>query len=740
MILSRLFIKIISKNRQVYILQVVTLAIAFACTALITLFAFREFNYDTSFPDSKHLFRVLIKNNDPNYSGNRLSNKLSDDILQKLTSRKNGPATFTKIKTLKGLTISSPTKKIGQQLIHAVDTGFFSLFGIALLDTVSTPDPALSVFLSEGFSRELFGDTIPTRYTISIENEVGFVRYNVAGTFEAVASNTHEQWKVLIPLHSNIRSIGFDATDFSVYGRSAEHWDFPQGISIDTMSSIVLQSLPEIYFGHRVLGEEARHGDSYSILILVGITLLILILSVFNFVNLTTVVLPYRAKEIAVKKLSGCSEMALLFGFFRESFATTAFSCLLGIIALGSFSDVVEPILLFDIRQLILHGEASFYIIIACLVLMVSIAPVLITLRFIRSSPNRLLSTDTITFPKFKRVITLVQFALSIFLLISSIVVGRQIQYSLIKEPGRNHEQIVYLRYPWTLTPEGLRHLQETWKVTNPHIVHLMATSQLPHLVNSKQIGTEYFFSSVDPAFNQFFNLEITSGRWFKPNDRDSSCVINTIAARMTKDRRNVIGVFKDINGQFNQPAKPLKLIVSSAYPYNYLCIRVLEVDIRETIKMLSRFFSIPETDIHFLDQGFARWMDYQDQLNRFSKILTVMSMILSCCCVYGLGLSLLQEKHKQITIHKMFGASISNITFILLRTFTRDLVLAVVIVVPVTFLVLQEFLRTFVYVTPFQWTDTAYPVAFCLIIVSGLCFYHASVLNRVSLSESLRG
>jgi putative ABC transport system permease protein len=103
------------------------------------------------------------------------------------------------------------------------------------------------------------------------------------------------------------------------------------------------------------------------------------------------------------------------------------------------------------------------------------------------------------------------------------------------------------------------------------------------------------------------------------------------------------------------------------------------------------------------------------------------------------LGLSLLQEKFKQITLHKMFGASTTHITFILLRTFTRELLLAVVVVVPLSFLILQEFLRTFVYVTPFRWTDTVYPVTFCLIILSGLCLYHASILNRINLSSTLR-
>lgn len=741
MLFSRLFLKIISKNRQVYLLQLFTLAIAFACTALVALFALREFGYDTSFRDSDRLFRVLVKNEDSNYSGNRLTNKVATDLLSRITLEKKDSAIFTTIKTLKGLAVSSPTKKISNHPVHAVGQEFLSVFSVRLTDSLVA---ALSgderVFLSNTFSRELFGDTIATGQTVTIENELGRVSYRVAGIFEDFADNSHEQWTIIIPLdESRITSIGFDPSDFSVYGKTVISEGIPEKIQIDSLTSVLFQPLPEIYFGRRVLGEETIHGDQYSILILVGITMLILLLSVSNFINLTTVVLPYRAKEIAVKKLAGSSELALLVQFFRENFVTTLLSCLLGIVVLLAFSDVIEPILSFDARRLIFNGAASFYLILFSLVLGVSVAPVLITLRFIRSGPMRLLSTDTITFPRFKRFITFTQFALSVFLLISSIVVGRQINYSLLKEPGRNHEQIVYLRYPWTLTPEGLKHLQETWRVTNPHIMELMATSQLPHLVNSKQIGTDYYFMSVDPAFNTFFNLEVTQGGWFRPNDSDSACVINTIAANAFKSRRNVVGIFRDINGQFNQPAKPLKLITSKAYPYNYLCIRVLEVDIRQTIAVLSRFFEIPESEIHFLDRSFAHWMSYQDKLNSFSSLLAVISMFLSCCCVYGLGLSLLNEKLKQIIIHKMYGATTHNLTFILLKTFVRELALAIIVIVPLTYLVLQEFLRTFVYTTPFYWTDTVYPVLFCIAIVYSLCYYHSHKMNYINLSATLR-
>jgi putative ABC transport system permease protein len=738
MLPSRLFFKIISKNQQVYWLQLTSLAIGFACASLILLFTFHEFGFDRFYPNADQLFRVLKKNEDPNFSGNRLSNKIEPETFEQLKKRAGNSSVFSRVRTLKGISLINQDQIFTPDYVHAVDSSFIPMLSIQMNDVALNSGSSNQVYISMSASRKLFGASAAGKF-FNIVNELDTINCMVVGVFKDLPANSHETWDVLMLYNEKpIHALGFDPKEFGVYAKTTVTVTFSN--PPDAKVSFHFQPLPEIYFGPRVLGEESKHGDEYSIRILIGISLLILLLSVSNFVNLTTVVLPYRAKEIAVKKLAGSSEFQLIISFLKESLFTAVCAFVIALAVLISFSDAIKPILALNVRELIFTGDALFFGWMAFLIMLVSLTPQLITFSFVKSSPNKLISTDAITFPRFKRVITFIQLSLSIFLLMASIVVGRQIQYSLIKEPGRNHEQIVYLKYPWTLSAEQLRILQQQWKNTNPNILGLMATSQLPHLVNSKEIGSEFYFMSVDPDFNNFFNLHITKGRWFKPNDPETTCLVNTVGESLAaKKNQHVIGVFQDINGQFNQPARPLKLRVTSDYPFNYLCLRILEVDIQHTVNYLGKVFETAPSNIHFLDHNFAEWMNYQDQLNTFSRILTVISMILSCCCVYGLGLSLLNEKHKQITIHKMFGATTSNITILLLKTFSRELIAAICIVVPLTFLVLQEFLRAFVYITPFHWTDPAYPVAFCLVIIGTLCIYHAAILNRANLSDALR-
>ena len=210
----------------------------------------------------------------------------------------------------------------------------------------------------------------------------------------------------------------------------------------------LLQPLEEIYFGPRVLYEESRHGDVYSMAILICIVSLIFLLAICSFINLSTITLPYRSKEIAVKKLTGTTQRQLLFQFIGESFTLTGVSLLLGLMVLFAASRYTNAMLGIDIVSMLTNTNIIFLATIILMVFAVVISPVFMVVRFIRASPIRLLSTDAITFPRFKRVITIIQFGVSIFLIVSSILVSRQINYSLIKEPGRNHDQVVYLAAP----------------------------------------------------------------------------------------------------------------------------------------------------------------------------------------------------------------------------------------------------------------------------------------------------
>jgi putative ABC transport system permease protein len=746
---SRLFFRIISKNKEVYLLKIISLAIAFACSTLVILFSLNEFGYDRFHQNSNSLFRILQRNTSETFSGNRLSCKIPFEVFNAL--RKRDSMVVSRVKVMNEVSVLSLHQTFHDQRMYMADPVITSIFSFEIIDgSIEKFKEKGTTILSSSTAKRFFGTDRISGKKIKVYTLDDTLQLSVVAVYADFPQNSHGEFNFFAQLDSlAIQSLGFGLEDSEVYGRllqgDIDH-NVPLVYSEAKQSEMTykLQALPEIYFGPRVVGEEAVHGDHYSIVILICIASLIFFLALTSFINLTTLTLPYRSKELAIKKLAGTSQFNLILTFAKESFSIVGISILIGIALLVLTSRFLEPILSIDLVLLLVQGDAIFFLVLAALALLSGMAPLFMTFRFAQATPTRLLSTETITFPLFKRVIAFLQLGISIFLIVASIVIKRQVNYSLLKEPGRNHDQIVYLRYPNGLTNEGLRSQREAWKKYHPNIVDVMATSQLPNHIGSKELNSDFYFISVDPAFRDFFNLKMSEGNWFKANDGDSIIVVNRKGSQHSHgtNQKNIIGVVDNLNDQFNQPERPIKINIAPYYKYNFLCVRVLEVDIRRTVQYLSNQFKEGNqlASISYLNKGFEDWIHYQDRLNTLSEILAIISGLLSCCAVYGLSVSLVRDKLKQIAIHKMCGASTIHITRILVLEFSKQMLIAVLIFGPLTFLFLRELLRNFVYATHFNWMDPVFPLAYCASVIIILCGFQALSLNRTDLTSSLKG
>lgn len=741
---SRLFVRIISKNREVYLLKIITLAVAFASSALIILFAFNEFGYDRFHQDANSIFRIVQRNNREDFSGNRLSSKIPAAVFSKISSAGADSLIVSRIKILNDVTVLSGSKIFYDQKIHAVDPSLLSVFSIYAVDGSLEPfqKNVQSVLLSEHAALQIFNTINVSGKELKIYTLKDTVILKVAAVFQDFSSNSHEQFDVLIRFDTAVlKTLHFEANESGVYGKinneAASHYETKLTTSDLTYR---FQSLPEIYFGPRVVGEEARHGDEYSIWILLCITGLILFLALTSYVNLTTLTLPHRSKELAIKKLAGTNQAKLVWAFAKESFALVGISLIIGVGIILATAHWIEPILSINIIETLLHGDFKLAIILLVLLFISGLAPLIMVFKFTRATPTRLLSTETISFPRFKRVITFLQLGISIFLIVASIVIRRQVNYSLLKEPGRNHYQVVYLNYPADYTNEGLWELRAHWKRYNPNIQDVMATSQLPNQVQSKQLDSDLYFLTVDRGFFDFFDLKTRQGRLFQANDEAPLVVVNKASQLFPSNK--IIGVIENMGERFNQPQKPIEYRIANQVNYNFLCVRVLEVDIRRTVTYLSHFFTSPDAPltVTFMDKHFEEWLHYQDRLNILSEMLAIISGVLSCLAIYGLSLALVRDKIKQIALHKLFGASIPTITRLLVKEFVKQMGIAILIFGPFTFIFLKEFLRNFVYTTPFEWTDPVYPLSYCAIVILALCGFQAFSLNRADLTHALKG
>jgi len=171
------------------------------------------------------------------------------------------------------------------------------------------------------------------------------------------------------------------------------------------------------------------------------------------------------------------------------------------------------------------------------------------------------------------------------------------------------------------------------------------------------------------------------------------------------------------------------------------LCIRILEIDILKTIDYLERYFEVEgqAANVQFMDKKFESWLNYQIRLNSFTNMLTIIAALLSCFAIYGLSISVVRDKMKQIAIRKICGADLIHIIYLLVREFAANLLISVLIFAPITYLIINELLRAFVYSTKIQWLDPVYPIAYCTLVIAVLCIWQALNLTKSDLSEALK-
>jgi len=746
---SRLFFRIIKKNREVYTLKVITLAVTFACTMIIILFSLNEFQFDRFHHHSESIFRVIQKNKKDHNSKNPRSNRIPPEVVSVLKLIPNDSVIVSRIKELAGLGISIDNHRLTNQKIHAADPEIINIFSFDILEGALNKFrvQGQNAMLSSSAALQYFGTVQAVGKQFTIYTLGDTLQFTVAAIFKDYPKNSHDEFNVFVKFNAlHIQSLWFNPEDTGIYcrvllGNIARYEESIENLLGQEEFNYNFQPIADIYFAPRVLGEDVKHGDNYSVLILIGITCLIFFLALTSYINLSTLILPHRSKELAIKKLAGSNQLHLILTFVKESFTIVGISLILGVVLLLSTAELIEPILSINFIQLLVNSDLSLSLVMIVLFFLLGLSPIFMTLNFIRSSPIRLLSADTITFPNFNRAITFLQVGVCLFLIFACLVIKRQINYSLLKEPGRNYDQVVYMTYPPNLNNDALKNLRSNWRKNNSNIIDVTATSQLPNQISGKKIDSDVYILAVDNAFQEFYDLKMLQGEWFY--DGDTLLIVNEKGMELlSSNPKSIKGVIEGVSGQFNLPHKPLQINLAPYYNYNYLNIRILEVDIRSTVSYLSTYFGSGSkvASISLMNKQFRGWLEYENLLNALSGILAIISMLLSCCTVYGISISLVRDKLKHIAIRKMFGATTLNITYLLVKEFARPIIMAILIIGPLSYIILKDFLRNFVYSTGFIWSDAVFPIAFCGTIIFLVCYYRAIRLNQSDLSSSLKG
>jgi ABC-type antimicrobial peptide transport system permease subunit len=510
-----------------------------------------------------------------------------------------------------------------------------------------------------------------------------------------------------------------------------------------------LQALADIHFNSEYDAFE-RQAHKPTLFGLLAVAAFLLLLGCINFINLTTAQASQRAKEIGIRKTLGSGKRQLIFQFLSETFLLTLLATILSIVItpwlLKVFSDFIPPEINFSSIN-----QAHVWVFLLLLVLVMTglsgFYPALVLTKFkpVTVLKNQL-HANTAKSRKawLRKSLTVTQFVIAQFLVIATLVVGKQISYSLNKELGYKKEAIVYFHTPWDFFSnkednrrfalfEKIKAIPEIEKIslggTPP--AHPGAASSTFKVDNGQKI-IELMAETMyaDPDYFGIYKMKLTAGRFPEQSDTLNEYLINEAYAKALgftnpadalgklfdrgKKKVPIVGVLADFHTKSTREAiKPLTY--SSVRKNCYTIHLALKSQSRspglwkEGLAKIEKEFKklYPEDDAFeykFFDETIAAFYKKEQDISRLLKWSAGLCIFISCLGLLGLVIYTTNTRTKEIGVRKVLGASVTQIVSLLSKDLVSLVLMAFIIASPLAWLAMTKWLQEFAYRTDISW------------------------------------
>ena len=507
-----------------------------------------------------------------------------------------------------------------------------------------------------------------------------------------------------------------------------------------------LQAVGDIHLYSADIYDRLKHSDIKLVRLFGAIALFILLLACINFINLSTAKSANRAKEVGLRKVVGSFRVNLISQFLTESTVVTFISTVLGLLLAWSFIPIFNQ----------LSGKALemplsawwFFPSVILLILIVGILSGLYPafylsafqpIEVIRGKLSKGAKTSTL-----RGIMVVFQFTCSIVLIVSSIVVYRQMNYILSKDLGFEKEHVIMVQGANTLGDKldlFQNKLLESSDVVNVSASNYLPVSGTKRDQNSfwregrreldKSIGAQIW--RVDDNYLNTLGMRLMEGRDFDVHsNRDSTSLIinesmvrelgleNPIGARVENWRAwTVIGVIEDFHFEsMKDEITPLALAVGRYG--NVVPIRVKTNDMKATLTSITNVWDefMPNQPIRytFMDDVFASMYEEVSRTGDVFTVFSVLAILVACLGLFGLSAFMVEQRGKEISIRKILGASIQLIFKLLTMNFLKLIVISLLLAIPISFYMMEDWLTEFEYSTDLHWS--IFVIAGCIITV----------------------
>jgi ABC-type antimicrobial peptide transport system permease subunit len=503
-----------------------------------------------------------------------------------------------------------------------------------------------------------------------------------------------------------------------------------------------LQPLNDIHFDSKYASPGVRVADKSTLYGLLAISAFLLLLGCINFINLTTAQASQRAKEIGIRKTMGSSRKNLVFQFLTETFfitfIATAISIFIAPVLLKMFSDFIPEGLHFDLVH-----QPSMIIFLVLLTASVSflsgLYPALILSGFkpVLVLKNQAVSDSSKTRNAWvRKTLTVSQFVIAQFFVIATLMVSKQINYSLNSDLGFTTDGIITFDTPEDTIP---KHNQQLLNEINaiPE-VQIAATGFYSPADNGASIVNVIYAPMKDlkaniqirwgdPNYLKVYQIKLLAGRDVEPSDTMKEFVINNTYAKLLGFQKPedaigkqlsfqgknmpIVGVMHDFHetstrGQID----PLVFVASHGSTFH---IRLKPntaggFEWKNGISKIQKAYKsiYPDADFsyQFVDQKIAGLYQSEQRTASLLKWSTGLAIVISCLGLLGLVIFTTNSRKKEIGVRKVLGASVMQITSSLSTDFMRFVLLAFIIAAPIAWWATYKWLQNFAFRTDISW------------------------------------
>ncbi len=782
--------RILLRNKAYTSINIIGLGLGFSISLMLMIFVAHQLSYDKFHDQSEYIYRLTIDGSMAD--GQRLSGPLTAGLVAELLDDQVPEVEYVvRVFPRSGQEIHIDGVRFATETVVWTDPDFFRLFSFPLI--AGTPDSSLddpfSVVLSVSAAKKFFGTTDVVDRTIAVSEQ----EYRITGVMEDMPLNSHLRYDIVASISSQIRPdyniVQEQGLSFPTYLRfrsGSDPGDFtPKVLTVadDFVNELFgpmglnmshdLQPLEKVYLHSRfTMATGGETGDIRNVYVFSFLTLFVLLIAVFNFVNLMTAQSEKRAREIGLRKVIGAGKPDLIRQFVGEavivSLLAFVFALLLNELFIGPFSQMLgdQFRLLYWEEPLALLGIIAFVIVVGILA---GMYPAFYLSRY---QPAAVLKGEYRGRGKphaLRKVLVGLQFAISIFLVACLLLVQQQVSHMKYRELGFDREHV--------LTVRGLtRTLHNSYDgikaelFQHPGILRVTASQSVPGQSRSVQNA---YRKGQDPStaimihenriqhdYLETFGLQLVEGRDFNPEmlTDTASFVINQKAARelgldepvgeeinVWQQPGRIIGVVADFNFRsLHHEVDPLAFSMYSSN-YNQISIRFSSSQINGVMDHVRNVLETADPnyvfDYFFVDELFGEMYNQEERISSLITVAAILAIVISFMGLYALTSFTVAQKVKEIGIRKTFGAPVSGIVTGLMAELSRWLVLGALIAIPVSWWVVDRWLQNFAFRINLveHWWVFALAVLFAGIIGCMAMLYQAFCAARANPIDSLR-